>query len=66
MIYLNMKYAYSWNTPLSQTLYPSGGEPMARVSEVALRALSVGTQAITPGQSSPNRTKHIKSSRCCS
>ena len=33
--------------------YSSGGEPMARVPEVALKALSVGTRTVAPAQSSP-------------
>ncbi|KAG8535466.1 hypothetical protein GDO81_028474 [Engystomops pustulosus] len=35
---------------------------MARVPEVALRAISVGTQVITLGQRSPDRNKSTKSS----
>ncbi|XP_072000676.1 nicotinamide N-methyltransferase-like isoform X1 [Engystomops pustulosus] len=49
---------YSLSTP-----YSSGGEPMARVPEVALRALSMGTRAITPLQISPDRTQGVLQSQ---
>jgi len=44
---------------LSSTLQASDGEPMARVPEVALIALSAGTRIIAPVQSSfPERSSY--------